>query len=37
MRSLPVVKQIIMRVVSGVLSGVLSFLVLAMLGVVTFA
>ncbi len=37
MRSLAVVKQIIMRVVSGVLSGVLSFLVLAMLGVVTFA
>jgi hypothetical protein len=32
-----VAKQIIIRVVSGVLSGVLSFLVLAMLGVVTFA
>jgi hypothetical protein len=32
-----VLKQIIMRVVSGVLSGVVSFLVLAMLGVVTFA
>jgi hypothetical protein len=37
MRSLPVLKQIIVRVVSGVLSGVVSFLVLAMLGVVTFA
>ena len=37
MRSLAVVKQIVIRVVSGVLSGVLSFLVLAMLGIVTFA
>ena len=30
-------KQIVMRVISGVLSGVVSFVILAMLGVVTVA
>jgi hypothetical protein len=32
-----VLKQILVRFVSGVLSGVLSFVILAMLGVVTIA